>query len=174
MKASCASPLRFRAAPIRNSGLPCASASARASSTLLQTKRAAGEPASEAPEDGCNQRRVFRGSGRRNALCGSSRRDLAFSAMVTIRAPTKTVRDNPSRTSPAAKSGDTRWPNIGCSTSARSGLAHQTLAAGECSIAAQMDDGRAAASLAKCARPQVQKARRLVRLAAGRPQGQSK
>ena len=88
-----------------------------------------------------NQRR---GSGRWDARCGCGCRDLAFSVTVATSAPTKIVKDNPSRTSPAAKSGDTRWPNIGCSTLSerRSGPATQTFGAGGCSIAGHNDHGR--------------------------------
>lgn len=52
------------------------------------------------------------GSRRRDALCDAGWRALALSETVAIRAPTKTVKDNPSRTSAASKSGDARWPNI--------------------------------------------------------------
>jgi len=79
-------------------------------------KKSGPKPASDPPEPRSGQRWSVGGSGRRDTLCGSGGRDLAFSETVAISAPTKTVKDNPSRTSPAANSGDTRWPNIGSST----------------------------------------------------------
>jgi len=82
--------------PILGTSLNCRGGS------KVPTKRAAQKPPLRSHLEG---KRYFR---RRHLTLSLMRRDLAFSAAVAIRAPTKTVTDKPSNTSVAVN----RWPSI--------------------------------------------------------------